>query len=479
MTRKSLISMGGLAPGLLAATLLLFIVITGALVNNLMRVRESFSWVQHTNDVIAAVAGIQQAVLEAESTERGFLLTGVAAYAQDFDRSRNSLVARLDSLRALVADNPEQVASVEALRSVAAIRMTQMQAAVDLGPAKLPQALDILEQTRIEPLTERIETMLTTMIHGEQAGLMRRQEQLDGETFTAALTTALLLMLAVACAAIAAFVREHQRALSREQEADHRLQQLQAELLRVARLGTMGGMTTALAHELNQPLAAVTNYLSGSRRMLESSAHPDSLRIGSALDKAAQQALRAGAVIQRLRDFVDRGETERTAASLRAIVDDALALASVVTLDHPVEVTRDLDPSLDLVMVDKVQLQQVFLNLIRNAFEAMREQADRRLYISSLPAEDGTVEVIIADCGPGLDPSMLDRMFQPFSTTKADGMGVGLSISQTIVQAHGGVITTEPNPGGGTAFRFTLPLAEALHQRLAPSVNPHREWLQG
>jgi C4-dicarboxylate-specific signal transduction histidine kinase len=471
--------MGGLAPGLLAATLLLFIVITGALVNNLVRVRESFSWVQHTNDVIAAVAGIQQAVLEAESTERGFLLTGVKAYAVDFDRSRDSLVSRLDRLRALVADNPEQAAGVEALRNVATIRMTQMQAAVDLGPAKLSQALDILEQTRIEPLTERIETMLSTMIRGEQAGLMQRQSQLDGETFTAALITACLLMLAVACAAIAAFVREHQRALSREQEADHRLQQLQAELLRVARLGTMGGMTSALAHELNQPLAAVTNYLSGSRRMLESSAHPDSARIGSALDKAAQQALRAGAVIQRLRDFVGRGETERTAESLRAIIDDALALASVVTLDRPVDVTRDLDLSVDLVMVDKVQLQQVFLNLIRNAFEAMRDQTDRRLYVGSHPAGDGMVELTIADCGPGLDPSIVERIFQPFSTTKADGMGVGLSISHTIVQAHGGAIRAEPNPSGGTVFRFTLPLAEALHERLAPSVTPHKETLAG
>jgi CHASE3 domain sensor protein len=297
MARKSLISRGVLAPGLLAATLLLFIVITGALVTNLVRVRESFSWVQHTTDVIAVTAGIQQAVLEAESTERAFLLTGIEAYAADFDRSRDSLFSRFERLRALVSDNPDQLGNVEALRNVAAIRMTQMQAAVDLGPSKLPQALDILEQTRIEPLTERIETMLATMIRGEQARLMQRQSQLDDETFTAALITACLLILAVACAAIAAFVLEHQRALSREQEADHRLQQLQAELLRVARLGTMGGMTSALAHELNQPLAAVTNYLSGSRRMLESSSHPDSIKIGSALDKAAQQALRAGAVI--------------------------------------------------------------------------------------------------------------------------------------------------------------------------------------
>ena len=461
-------SVGVLAPGLLVATLLLFIVIASVLVSNLVRLRESFSWVQHTNDVISAVAGIQQAVLEAESNERAFLLTGIDAYAADFGRTRDQLVSRFESLRALVSDNADQVGSVDALRSVAVMRMTQMQAAVDLGPAKLPQALDILEQTRIEPLTERIETMLSTMMRGEQARLMQRQSQLDSETFNAALITACLLILAVAGAAITAFLLEHQRALSRERESDLRLQRLQAELLRVARLGTMGGMTSALAHELNQPLAAVTNYLRGSRRMLDQSSHPDAAKIGSALDKAAQQALRAGAVIQRLRDFVGRGETERTPESLRAIVDDALALASVVTRDRPVEVTRDLDPMVDLVMVDKVQLQQVFLNLIRNAFEAMREQSERKLFVGSGPVEADMVEVVIADCGPGLDASIAERIFQPFSTTKAEGMGVGLSISQTIVQAHGGSIRTEPNPGGGTIFRFTLPLAEAMQHRHGP-----------
>ena len=198
MARKTLMSVGVLAPGLLVATLLLFIVIASVLVSNLVRLRESFSWVQHTNDVISAVAGIQQAVLEAESNERAFLLTGVDAYAADFARTRDQLVSRFESLRALVSDNADQVGSVDALRSVAVMRMTQMQAAVDLGPAKLPQALDILEQTRIEPLTERIETMLSTMMRGEQARLMQRQSQLDSETFNAALITACLLILAVA-----------------------------------------------------------------------------------------------------------------------------------------------------------------------------------------------------------------------------------------------------------------------------------------
>ena len=205
--------------------------------------------------------------------------------------------------------------------------------------------------------------------------------------------------------------------------------------------------------------------------MLESSAHPDSHKIGSALDKAAQQALRAGAVIQRLRDFVGRGETERTAESLRAIVDDALALASVVTRDRPVEVTRDLDLSVDLVMVDKVQLQQVFLNLIRNAFEAMREQSDRKLYVGSVPADDGMVEVIIADSGPGLDPSIAERMFQPFSTTKADGMGVGLSISQTIVQAHGGVDQDRAE----SRRRHRIPLHAAARRSVARTPRPQRQ----
>ncbi|MFT3937774.1 sensor histidine kinase [Rhodopseudomonas sp.] len=466
MTRNSL-SRTFLAPWLLGATLLLFIVIAGALVLNLVRLRDSFAWVQQTNKALLAISAIQQAVLEAETSERGFLLTGIETYRDSYIRARDALATRLDGLRAVLADNPEQIAHIDELRLLTDMRMAQLGRVVELGPDRMREALDILEQARVDRLTERIETSLSVLTRAEQLLLIQRLSKHDRESLAAALITACLLILAVGSAAIAAFLLEHQRAVTRQQEADQRLQALQAELLRVARLSTMGEMSSALAHELNQPLAAVTNYVQGSRRLIEASSHPDKSKISTALDKAAQQTLRAGAVIQRLREFVGRGETDKTIESLRAIAEDALALASVLTRDRPVDVALSLDPAFDRVLVDKVQVQQVFLNLIRNAFEAMREQRERKLTIGSRLVEDDMVEVVVADSGPGLDSLIAERIFQPFATTKPDGMGVGLSISQTIIQAHGGSIKAEPAPGGGTLFRFTLPCADQIRQQIS------------
>ncbi|MFC0242539.1 sensor histidine kinase [Rhodopseudomonas telluris] len=448
------------APLLLGATLLLFIVIAGALFLNLMRLRDSFSWVQHTNDVLLAIAGIQRAVLEAETNERGYLLTGLESYSENYLHAREALGSRIDSLRALVGDNRSHVARVDELRQFVDMRTAQLGRVIELGPEHMREALEILEQARTDRLTERVETSLTALTRVEQALLTERMLQHDRESLAAALITACLLILAVASAAIAAFLLEHQRATARQQEADQRLQSLQAELMRVARLSTMGEMSSALAHELNQPLGAITNYVQGSRRLVEASSHPDKAKIGAALDKAAQQTLRAGAVIQRLRDFVGRGETDKTIESLRAIAEDALALASVVSRDRPVDIILALDPASDRVLVDKVQVQQVFLNLIRNAFEAMRDEPERRLKISSRATAGGMVEVMVADTGPGLDAQIAERMFQPFATTKPDGMGIGLSISQTIIQSHGGSISVSTPPEGGTVFGFTLPSAE-------------------
>lgn len=456
-----------LAPWLLGVTLLLFIVVAGALIVNLVKLRESFSWVQHTNDVLLSISGVQELILEAETSERGFLLTGVGSYRDNYVRARDQLPTRFDGLHAVLADNSDQVENLGELRLLTGMRTAQLDRAVELGPRQIREALEILEQARTDHLTERVEASVQAMVRVEQALLRERMARHDHDSLAAALITVCLLILAVGSAAVAAFLVEHQRAVARQQDADQRLQSLQAELMRVARLSTMGEMSSALAHELNQPLAAATNYVQGSRRLVEASGHPDKARIVTALDKAAQQTLRAGAVIQRLREFVGRGETDKTDESLRAIAEDALALASVVTRDNPVAVSLDLDPVQDRVLVDKVQVQQVFLNLFRNAFEAMRDCADRRLTVGSRAADDDMVEVIIEDSGHGLDPMMIDRMFQPFATTKPDGMGIGLSISQTIIQAHGGAIRAELGPHGGTIFRFTLP---ALTQAARPSI---------
>ncbi len=246
------------------------------------------------------------------------------------------------------------------------------------------------------------------------------------------------------------------RDLTERQKTEARLQELQSELVHISRLTAMGEMASTLAHELNQPLSAIANYLKGSRRLLEGSADQRSNTMRDAMDKAAEQALRAGQIIRRLRDFVARGESERRVESMKKLVEEASALALVGAKDQGVRVRFMFDPAVELVLADKVQIQQVLLNLLRNAIEAMETSDRRELTVSSAAAEDDMVTISVADTGSGIASEMTSQLFQPFVTTKRHGMGVGLSISRTIVEAHGGRIWADSNPGGGTTFRFTL-----------------------
>lgn len=246
------------------------------------------------------------------------------------------------------------------------------------------------------------------------------------------------------------------RDLTERQQTEQRLQELQSELVHISRLTAMGEMASTLAHELNQPLAAISNYLKGSQRIVESNSKDQFPLLRDALAKASEQALRAGQIIRRLRDFVARGESERRVESITKLVEEASALALVGVKDRGIRVQFKFDPHIDLVLADRVQIQQVLLNLIRNAMDAMEESSVRDLAISVAPEGHGQVRVSVADTGPGIAPEISEHLFQPFVTTKAQGMGVGLSISRTIIEAHNGRIWAEPNSGGGTTFHFTL-----------------------
>jgi two-component system, LuxR family, sensor kinase FixL len=175
-----------------------------------------------------------------------------------------------------------------------------------------------------------------------------------------------------------------------------------------------------------------------------------------AVGQAAEQALRAGRIIRHLREFVARGESERHIESLPKLIEEASALALVGAKERGVRVVYRLDPTAEHVLADRIQIQQVLLNLIRNAIEAMQETENRNLVIATTARDDGMVEVSVADTGTGLAPDVMAQLFQPFVTTKPHGMGVGLSICRTIVEAHGGKIWVESQPDNGTIFRFTL-----------------------
>ena len=246
------------------------------------------------------------------------------------------------------------------------------------------------------------------------------------------------------------------RDLTEYQQTEARLQELQSELVQISRLTAMGEMASTLAHELNQPLAAITNYLRGSRRLLESPSDADRMRVREAVDKAADQALRAGQIIRRLRDFVARGESEPRIESLNKIIEEASALALVGAKERGVRVRFQFNPRVDTVLADRVQIQQVLLNLMRNAIEAMDGAGRRELTISTVASDNKEVLVKVADTGAGIAADVADQLFHPFFTTKQHGMGVGLSISRTIIEGHGGRIWVEENPGGGAVFCFTL-----------------------
>jgi len=249
------------------------------------------------------------------------------------------------------------------------------------------------------------------------------------------------------------FVRD----LTERQDYEKRLHTVQSELAHVSRVTAMGTLATSIAHELNQPLTAIANYVETASAMLATDPGEQTISlIREALDECAKEAVRAGQIVRRLRDYISRGETERQVVSLARLVNEASALAFVGAGAQSVDLTVKIGEN-DLVLVDRVQVQQVLLNLIRNAIEAMHELPHGRLTISALRREPGFIEMVVSDSGPGLAPEIVTNLFAPFHSTKTTGMGVGLSISRTIVEAHEGRIWAEGSPYGGTSFHFTLP----------------------
>jgi len=248
------------------------------------------------------------------------------------------------------------------------------------------------------------------------------------------------------------FVRD----LTDRQRTQARLEELQAELIHIARVSGMGTMASTLAHELNQPITAVANYVEAVRDLLAKPDPDDLPMIRDALDDAASEAMRAGHIVRRLRDFVARGEVEKGVEELPSVIHEAAALGLMGARDQGLEPLFDLDLDATPVLIDRVQIQQVVINLARNAVEAMTGVQQPRLWLRTRNQDDGMVRVTIADSGPGVEATIAEQLFTAFVSTKADGMGLGLSICRTIVEANGGRIWHEPRPGGGSEFHFTL-----------------------
>ena len=247
--------------------------------------------------------------------------------------------------------------------------------------------------------------------------------------------------------------------------ADERLQEMQRELFHAARLSTAGQMAAALAHELNQPLTAVANSVHAARLLLTKVEHEKTPVLREILDEASQQAVRGGEIIRRLRNFVTRGEAAKRIENLSTLIEEASALTLTGAGAHGVQVHFRFDPNATKVLADRIQVQQVLINLMRNGLEAMAGMRRRELEVTTAFVDTETIEIAVSDRGPGLPGEIAERLFEPFVSTKRDGMGLGLLICRSIVEAHGGRLWTEPNPGGGTIFRFTLKSGPAIEER--------------
>lgn len=248
--------------------------------------------------------------------------------------------------------------------------------------------------------------------------------------------------------------------LTERQRAELRLKELQSELIHVSRLSAMGTMASTLAHELNQPLTAIANYLEAARELIGAPGEETTALLCEAITESASEALRAGKIVRRLRDFVARGEVEKRVEHLPTLIEEAGRLALVGTQERSIRAFYDLSPLANAALVDRVQIQQVLVNLVRNAVDAVTGHDVRDITIATRPVSNGLIEISVADTGAGLDAAIEPQLFQAFATTKPAGMGLGLSICRTIVEAHLGRIWAEPREGGGTVFRFTLPAAD-------------------
>jgi two-component system sensor kinase FixL len=246
--------------------------------------------------------------------------------------------------------------------------------------------------------------------------------------------------------------------ISERKANEQRILELQKELLHATRLSTTGQLGAALAHELNQPLTAILNYSGILQDHAKAKTSADGEMVREIAGQIAEQTVRAGEIIKRLRGFVSKREPDRRSQDLNAVIEESIALGFVGAADTSVKLRTRLAKDLPPVFVDKVQIQQVMINLVRNAVEAMQQTPKRILTVATDRDGGEFVRVSVADTGPGLAKEIVESLFQPFRTTKADGLGIGLSICRTIIESHGGRLWMEPNPDHGVSFHFRLPL---------------------
>lgn len=256
----------------------------------------------------------------------------------------------------------------------------------------------------------------------------------------------------------AGFVRD----LTEYQQTEQRLHELQDELLHSSRLASLGEISTMVAHEANQPLSAAATYLEVARELLGKGKREDRARAVRVLDQVEIQICRVAETVRRIREFAKKSAPEVELADINRVIEEANGIASVGAKGKGIRTFFDLSPALPPVEMDRIQVQQVIMNLVRNGIDAMKDKPRRDIVLRSRLDSNGMVEISVMDSGAGVPEEVAKNLFKAFVTTKKDGTGLGLAICRSIVEAHGGRLWHEPNPQGGAAFKFTLPVKSAL-----------------
>ena len=443
-----LIGTGGV---LLAASL--FLAAAVVLGGCLTELRQQFRAEQHTENVLLTASSLQSVLDEAVAAARGYAVGRDSKLIVLRERAIGAIWDRIDTLRGMVRSDSESLRKINALSQAFERRMRaydQLIALISQGATADRLAAGEMERLRV---SRAVNDEISSFRVRQSEILSYQRRRVD---FDMSIAVALVLFTGLA-APIFGFLGAY---LLRRERDSRRSTQLQMELMHVQRLAIMGETAAMLAHELNQPLAAATNYLSALGRQVAAEDSDTARKTLSMAERAGQQIQRAVAIVKKLRKFIEKPEAEERSLELPAVlIEDAIVLLG--TIDNGVELKTRMDPDLPYVLVDRVQLQQVLVNLMRNAIEAMHDTQRRELTLSVMAPDARTVEISLAATGPGLPSEVAERLFPPFVSTKPNGMGVGLSICRSIIAQHQGRIWADPNPGGGTVFHFTLPVAEA------------------
>ena len=455
----SLESAADTTPRWLAALLVLIValmLLLGSFVANHInaeRSREALRRVQHHTAVIDQTASANLALLRVGVSLRSYALTGTSLHAEAYLRNRAAMTARFGELTELVSGDP-----------ILSDRTAKLKAELDryfadydpTGGRSVPNRQDVARRLSDPSVPEhdrqyglRVRALFDAIANTERDALATARHGAERDQRTMQIIADICFVLAILSGVVSLLL------IQRERGKD-RLRELHQEFMHTQRLALMGQTSVAIAHEVNQPLTAASNYLAVLRNISAGGGHLPPEKAKEIVPKIELQIRRAGEIVQRLRNFLAVRGGERVSETPKTLIADAVDLLG--TLDNTIKLETHVELGLPPVLVDRVQVQQVLVNLMRNALEAMKGQGQRRLVLKASVMPGRKVKISIEDNGAGLPDQVAKNLFKPFVSSKRGGMGVGLSICHTIVTAHGGRIWADSTPKG-TAFHFTLPAA--------------------